>query len=195
MERFKTYNKPINPMGLHMLTQRHKVNQLGFLGLDTIISGGFKFVKDAISGAGSDRDAHIAAQNAAGEQMGIIVEAFNSLRDQGVLTYQEVQNAKAGIMQIAQTFADFANRLGTARATQGAADVMAIARQITSDMERDAQRLGLTSAGIPRIDPTTGEVTYPQPVSKLPIPDVGDWTPYLLGGAILAAALLSRGRG
>lgn len=194
MLREKTYNKPVNPMGLYMLTNRHRVNQLGFLGISTIVSGGIDLVKGAMTSP-NERDAHIAAQNTAGEQLAVVVDAYQQMKAQGILTYQEIQDAKSGVLAIANTFCDYAKQVGTARAQQGCNDILALAKRNAADMEADARSLGLTSSSIPRIDPTTGEVTYPAPRSPLPIPDTETLMPLILGGLILAAAFIGRGRG
>jgi hypothetical protein len=159
------------------------------LDLGGIVQEGKTQLEKLISAAASgSRDAHIAAQNQAGADMNQISTQYNQLKSQGLMTAAMVLQYITAMQQVIQNFRDFAARVGTSRAQQGATDIAYYGGLAINDMQRDRNAMtGGTGTG-----PVTlpGGVVIPGTPSGLPtMSQLSQYAPIIAGALFLIFGL------
>ena len=196
MQRFNTALKPIYPARLALATQRipprRARNLNGFF--DVLDLGGWLDEgKNVLRGRledmrNGDGNAHIAAQNYAGDQLNTISRQYALYKNAGTLTVDLISRAQGAIQGVIDNFTAIAREVGSSRAMQGAADIAFYGRAAIQDMERDKS----TISGNPYFPPSGGGSGFPD--FPGPGTDYSSYAPLLLGGAalLIIPALLRR---
>lgn len=189
-------SKPILPVTLTRISQRTRPNLLGCptlrgMGspLSYIVEQGKAFLESKVNEAKTgSNSAHIAAQNQAGSDMNAIVQQYNQLKNQGMLSLDLIVQHIAAMQQVIRNFQNFAAQVGTTRAANGAKDIAYYGGLAITDMQNDARAMGgnapITLPGgvnLPSGQP--GGFTLPS------IQTVSSYLPLILAGVFAFAIL------